>query len=346
MMRVTSVTRLCTVALLAATGCGSNAVLGGQAPGDAGPASATEAGPTMADAEAADAEAAAQSGPVKIVFVVDTSGSLIVTDPSDARSQAVLGVIQQHQGPGVSFAVIAFSSPVTDLTAGFTATPDTAVISQVLNGSDDLSDDQGALGALATLLSKDATAATAAVRACTRYVVLFLSDGLPDPVCSAEATPCGPLTCQPHTHCTPTEVVSDAGQTQNYTCAADYPICTVPKSQWATAFSPPVSTSLYPGLADDADYNQPAQILGAVGQIVALKQSLGLGSVRLYTRLILDESALTNPLATPFGLDEPAARAFLTQMAQSGGGTFGEDTYTGTSAVDFSDVDFAPLACP
>jgi hypothetical protein len=154
------------------------------------------------------------------------------------------------------------------------------------------------------------------------------------------------MTCQPHTHCTPTEVLTDAGQAQNYTCDPDYQICTVPKSQWATAFNPPVSTSLYPGLDEDADYNQPSQIFGEVGKILALKQSLGLGSVRLYTRLILDQNALTNPLSTPFGLDEAAARTFLTQMAQSGGGTFEADTYTGTSAVDFSDVDFAPLACP
>src|SRR5271170_3170586 len=36
--------------------------------------------------------------PVKVLFLVDVSGSLIVTDPADVRVQAVSEVIQKYQG--------------------------------------------------------------------------------------------------------------------------------------------------------------------------------------------------------------------------------------------------------
>ena len=43
--------------------------------------------------------------PVKILFLVDVSGSLVVTDPADVRGSAVTQVIQKYQGlpPGVEF---------------------------------------------------------------------------------------------------------------------------------------------------------------------------------------------------------------------------------------------------
>jgi hypothetical protein len=62
--------------------------------------------------------------PVKILFLVDVSGSMIVTDPAKVRVQAVNGIIQKYQNlPGLEFGVITFSSSIVNVTNGFTSTP-------------------------------------------------------------------------------------------------------------------------------------------------------------------------------------------------------------------------------
>ena len=83
--------------------------------------------------------------PVKVIFLMDCSGSLIVTDPADIRVQAVSSTIQKfYQGlPGVEFAVIGFSSAIVDLTNGFTSAPDLGTITQYISQADNLTDDQG-----------------------------------------------------------------------------------------------------------------------------------------------------------------------------------------------------------
>src|SRR5581483_4369149 len=51
--------------------------------------------------------------PVKVLFIVDTSDSQIVTDPNKNRVGAVVNVLQRFAGnPSVEFAVIAFDSAI------------------------------------------------------------------------------------------------------------------------------------------------------------------------------------------------------------------------------------------
>jgi hypothetical protein len=169
--------------------------------------------------------------PVKILFLVDVSGSLIVTDPADVRVQAVTSVIQKYQGlPGLEFAVLAFSSAIVNVTNGFTNAPDLATVSQVISQADDLTDDQGVLGAAYELLTTDMLSSTPAQRARSRYIIILFTDGVPDPLCSADTTPCGSMSCAPHTHCDPTTILNAMSQQQEqYSCDPDYLICTVPR---------------------------------------------------------------------------------------------------------------------
>ena len=172
--------------------------------------------------------------PVKILFLVDVSGSMVVTDPADIRVEAVENIINQYQGqPGVEFGVIAFSSSILDVTNGFTFQPDIAMISQALKQADDQTDDQGVLGAAYELLSTDMLASTAAERARSKYIIILFTDGTPDPLCNADSSPCGPsLTCAAGTSCNPTTVLNAQSQEQEqYGCTTDDLICTVPKRQ-------------------------------------------------------------------------------------------------------------------
>jgi hypothetical protein len=146
--------------------------------------------------------------PVKILFLVDTSGSLVVTDPADVRGAAISQVIKKYQGlPGIEFDVITFSSAIVNVTNGFTSTPDLGAISTAVGQADNLTDDQGAVAAAYNALTQDMLQSTPAERARSRYIVIMFTDGTPDPLCSADTTPCGSMSCMPHSHCVPTTVL-------------------------------------------------------------------------------------------------------------------------------------------
>ena len=150
--------------------------------------------------------------PVKILFVIDTSDSMSVTDRGAVRAQAVVDVLNHYSGnPSVSFGVIAFDARIDVLTEGFTNSPDMGAISTRLSTADRLTDYQGAIGAAYTMLATDMQHTSPAERARTKYVVIFFSDGTPDPQCSAAVD--------------------------------DYPtmaVCEIPREDWQSAFDPPL----------------------------------------------------------------------------------------------------------
>jgi hypothetical protein len=282
--------------------------------------------------------------PVKILFLVDVSGSLVVTDPADVRGAAVTQVIQKYQGlPGIEFDVITFSSAIVNVTNGFTSTPNIGAISAALGQADNLTDDQGALAATYEALTEDMLKSTPAERARSRYIVIMFTDGVPDPLCSADTTPCGPtMSCMPHTHCVPTtDLTSSGSQQEQYACNPDYLVCTVPKKDWASAFNPPVDPSLYPGLLAGANYNTTPQLLSAVTEMMALQKQYHVGSIELDTNLLFPLAALSNPLAVPFDLDRPAAEALLMAMASAGNGTFQE--FTSNTDINFLNINFSSI---
>lgn len=123
------------------------------------------------------------SFPVKILFVIDTSGSMAFTDPEAQRALAVSDVINEYNtNPGVSFGVIRFSGSSVLLTPGFTKDPaelDDALIQ--LREADGVTNYRGAIGQATNLLAGDILGSDLGERIRTRYTVIFLSDGLPYP---------------------------------------------------------------------------------------------------------------------------------------------------------------------
>jgi len=281
--------------------------------------------------------------PIKILFLVDVSGSMVVTDPADVRATAVTEVINKYQGlPGVEFAVVTFSSAIVNVTGGFVQSPDLGTIATALGQNDDLTDYQGALATVDEVLTDDMVKSTPAERARTRYIVIMFTDGTPDPLCSADTTPCGSTACDPHTHCDPTTILDANDQQQEqYTCDPDYLICTVPKANWASAFNPPVDPSLYGQLQNGANYNTSPQLLTSVDQIIALQGQYHVGSIELDTNFLFPADALSNPLAVPFDLDRPAGEALLKAMASAGNGSFQE--FTADTQINFLNINFASL---
>jgi uncharacterized protein YegL len=267
--------------------------------------------------------------PVKVLFVVDTSDSMSVTDRSGNRAKAVRTVLQRYQdNPAVLFGVIAFDSRVERLTQGFTNAPDLAAIDTRISQADRLTDYQGALGGAYQMISEDIVASSPAERARSKYIIIFFSDGTPDPQCSASATPCGASECPAHQHCRAT------------VCKDDYLVCTVPRKDWSTAFSPPIPVDMYPDLGEGADYNLSTQILRAVDDILGLQDFYRVGEIRLHTAFLYDPEAAADPLAVPFGLDRDGGVALMTAMAESGLGTFTE--FDSASKIDFLSINYTP----
>ena len=184
---------------------------------------------------------------------------------------------------------------------------------------------------------------TPAERARSRYIVILFTDGTPDPLCSADTTPCGPMSCMPHSHCVPTTILNASSkQQEQYSCDPDYLVCTVPKKNWASAFNPPVDPSLYPGLLAGANYNTTPQLAHRRdrddGAAEAVSRRLDSSSTPTCSSPL---AALSNPLAVPFDLDRPAAEALLQAMAAAGNGTFQE--FTSNTDINFLNINFSSI---
>ena len=138
--------------------------------------------------------------PLRVLFIVDTSQSINVTDPAPPtctaamcfarRGQAVLDVLNAYPGGnGVEYALEQFSSASAVLTQdammldGFT--PDSDLVKTrlpSLNTGAGETNYEGALSTAYRILLRDMMKLDTTARSRARYVVIFLSDGLPAPV--------------------------------------------------------------------------------------------------------------------------------------------------------------------
>jgi hypothetical protein len=128
--------------------------------------------------------------PVKIVFAIDTSSSISITDPAAQRLVALTDVVDAFlPEPGVEFAVVQFAGTTNVLTKnaqgedGFTRVrsdiDDAIVRLGVVGGTTDY---EGALSNVFRIISADAQDSDTEDLVRSKYVVIFLSDGLPNPV--------------------------------------------------------------------------------------------------------------------------------------------------------------------
>jgi hypothetical protein len=293
--------------------------------------------------------------PVKILFLIDTSYTMRVTDPSQQRVTAVNQVLDRYAGnPSVKFAVIAFDAVVTDITQGFTSTPDRAAITGRLDDSDRLTDYQGALGAAYAMLTKDMVESGPAERARTKYVVIFFSDGSPDPQCvgSEMCDPAGADTC-PHANA-PTPTCRTTCQPDG-TCSQPFlHVCNVDRANWPDTFQLPSGTNpntgqpwtwddfqgLYPDMDPGKDYNTQGQLVQKVRDIMTLQQIYNVGEIRMHTGLLFDPN-IGQAFIDAFCLDRQFSIDLLTAMAQAGNGTFTE--FTSGAQINFLNIDYVSI---
>ncbi|MCC6746240.1 MAG: VWA domain-containing protein [Deltaproteobacteria bacterium] len=316
--------------------------------------------------------------PVKILFIVDCSGSMQFTDPSNAntttdaqgnainaqaecmascqgtgavpncaqlcagaanpgRQTAVQKVVDRFKNnPAVSFAMVRFNGRVTingsatSGSEGFTNNP--AVLNTAIAGlaqADITTDYQGALTSAYQLLERDMVESNPVDRIRTKYVVIFVSDGAPDPVCKEG---CG-------------NDVQDLGIPGVVLDSW----CDVPRDRWCDNFN--VSGQLcknmqqwYPSMAEPCKaYNTETQIVQKVTEIIDLGKQYGVGEIRMHTAFLF-VAGLPQVILDLFSADPVKSERVLRAMAKAGGGLF--RNFTSGQSIDFLDINYSSVARP
>lgn len=285
--------------------------------------------------------------PVRMVFVVQNSGAMCVVDPPGSQGSAgfcemvssFLPGTQTQPGritaiqrffsdnktrPNVSAAIVSYGTNAAVI-------PFTPVTLGVPNGVGQLQSNlakgsnlQGALEATKALIEQDVQNTAASIRARSRYVVVILSTGVPFPRCSSNDS-LGTWASAAN----PALVWADSAGAGSY--------CNTPM----TNDPDPITTFTAGG-----DLNQNAQLFSLVDGMLALDAQYGLGDVRVFTRLLMNDANLAacGPICQDlFGVNTSFADTrtmgtwLLTQLATRGQGAFVDP---GTpSMLSFSSVD-------
>ena len=277
--------------------------------------------------------------PVKILFIIDGSGSMQFVDNPNRRALAVEeAILRLRANPSVSFAAIRFNESDTvltapdavitagdpfgvDLTGAFTRDP--AILQAAVQGlriADSVTDYQGALSAAFALLSQDMLQSPPAQLARSKYVILFLSDGDPFPACcSAESVNSG---------------ICERDDRHIFFCENPNAIRQ--------------RDDQLPFLNGGEDYNQPYQIFGAVQDIVDLGVDFQVGELRLHTAFLFDPTLvgqLDDDGCFSIGgvnfVCPDRARPLLQTMAEIGDGVFRD--FSQAEEIDFLGFDLTNI---
>jgi hypothetical protein len=241
--------------------------------------------------------------PVKVMFLVDGSGSQQFSDQNRQRVVAVEETINALMGtPAVEFKIIVFNASVSAVPSPDDPTVFTNAVDDLVEGmanlaeADAVTDYQGALSMAYSELRRDIDLTlfsnggrTRLAR--TKYVIIFISDGFPDPQCQAglfndfdpnfDATSCPPFPAQTNCLCEDTSYLrcqAVAGSCANGSlcrqagAAYDNPAA-VPCSdgsgcqdQTTCAFDPAVGTMICQnGTRTCYGVNNPSTFLAGIG---------------------------------------------------------------------------------
>jgi hypothetical protein len=254
--------------------------------------------------------------PVKLLIAIDQSASLQCTDPGNARLAALATAgAALDPLPNVEFGVVGFASwsRITPFT------PDWSVAAAALapaNGTGGPGTDyQGALATVLSVLEQDMLDSGPAEVARTKYVVLFMSDGVPEPRCRAGC---------------------DDGDTPPDSL---YGVCNTTE---------PIADEDYVDMLTPCpEYNQEPQILQKVQDIMALGEFHGVGDLTLSTILLFapeEEIAAVCGDVSIFGYVRAEAEPLLYAISTEGSGTY-RDINT-SEEIDFLDFDYESLQAP
>ncbi len=281
--------------------------------------------------------------PVKILVVMDQSASLQCTDQDYLRRTAVSNLVNDLRGnPAVSFGYIGFHAAIYRV--GFTTADEfMGAMSEAIIQLGPATDYQGVLSTVVQTLEQDLINSPMSLRARTKYVVLFVSDGVPEPRCDAG--------------CEDDNSACDDGEDNDGDGLVDGgdPDCadTSPDRLYGICNA---SDEDLEELADDEyvdmrsicpEYNMEYQILRRVDDIMALADAYGVGDLRFHTVFLFASQEVVDARCggsgAAFGYVRDEAMPLLQSMADAGEGTFREVNVATDREGNFLRVDYQPL---
>ena len=298
--------------------------------------------------------------PVKLLLVLDTSGSLQFTDQSGLRRAAVRELMSNlSTQQGLQVATFGFGSNI-NIDPPITATPGSPLyvdaaswVEPAFIGLADVQTNyHGALAAVKSHLLRDMLESDPAAISRTKYVIIFFSDGSPTPKCciSADET-IGNNTEQPY-GCAlePYETAVTAGARY---CEGEVEQAICNDVDFLDRFR-----GLNPGtdppdfgdgngalealneLTENDNYNRVFQNEDLVNDIVELGEEFGVGELRFHTALLFD-STLPDDVKAIFRLNRCRSERLLQSMAEIGNGLYRD--FENSEEIDFLSFNFTSL---
>jgi hypothetical protein len=284
--------------------------------------------------------------PVKLLFVIDQSASLQCTDSTYKRFDALNAVIDDlFPLPNAFFGFVGFAS----WSRKQPFTRDSDEIRPFLDpaqGEGPATDYQGALASALQMLEQDMVDSGPAQRARTRYVIVFVSDGTPEPRCLAGCED-SRIKCSDGVDSDGDGLIDasdpDCENLDDNSLRPDslYAVCNTDRE---------IPEGVYVDMAGQCpEYNQPRQILQRVEELRTLELLYSAGEVVLHTVFISSPKEVVE-MACPdaqnaFGYNVEQAKDLVAEMARVGGGTF-RDVNVADGEASFLDFDFTSLRTP
>ena len=293
--------------------------------------------------------------PVKLLLVLDTSGSLQFTDQSGLRRAAVRELMSNLATQNDLFvSTIGFGSninvdpPIAPGAPLFI--PANQWVEPPFVGLADVQTNyHGALAAVKSHILTDMLTSDPAEIARTKYVIIFFSDGSPTPKCCISADEIvGELGPQPY-GCDPEPYeVAQAGVSY---CEGEPEQTLCNASDFLDRFRDRTLADVPPDYGDgvlDAlnelepndNYNRTYQIEDFVTDIMDLGTEFGVGEMRLHTALLFD-STLDDSVKEIFRLNRCRSERLLQRMAELGNGIYRD--FESGEEIDFLSFNFTSL---
>ncbi|MFH1807466.1 MAG: hypothetical protein ABIJ09_01880 [Pseudomonadota bacterium] len=300
--------------------------------------------------------------PVKILLILDGSGSLQFTDEGAIRVRAVTELLNRYVGNDtVMFHLILFNTFVKEFPEASEFWDAARLVQSVnldaqLQVAEVLTDYQAALSSAFELISIDAQGPEARN---TKYVVLFFSDGQPSPVCcicedesAQKPTPDVSMDCSfgevypagggPGTsQCNPPTVADlNIGMQLSRVCEGqwEFNICNN-LAELQVSF-PARFQNQFPDLNTEQNYNREFQILNLLDDMVELTEGLDVGAFQFHS-IMLWNAALPAGIQAIVGTNYCRQSRLMRMMAERGGGEYREAR--SAEEIDFLQFDFTAL---
>ena len=302
--------------------------------------------------------------PVKLLLVLDTSGSLQFTDQAGLRRAAVrelmnsLGTQNDLQVATLGFGSNINVDPPIAPGAPLFVPASQWVEPSFIGLADVQTNYHGALAAVKSHILRDLLESDPAEVSRTKYIIIFFSDGSPSPVCCINVDErVGELGEQPY-GCAPEPYeLAEAGITycegseELALCNADLNLGLFREANTPKDDESPPRPSAPPDYGDgnlvplnefqsNDNYNRTYQIENLVTDIVDLGTEFGVGEMRFHTALLFD-SNLDPAVKEIFRLNRCRSEGLLRSMAELGNGIYRD--FENSEEIDFLSFNFTSL---